>query len=258
MDFRRALEHDRPEEALKQAANYEKMTGTVIDCSDDNVYPYLFRWASCASTSPSLVELYNLIRRGGGVTLQIATRPHHQSAYIGFWSTAIFVAARSLGEGTWLIPMLATQCLRPAWGRPEKGWVPLQAFLLNMITTNSPTVLGSESVALQMLDQTPIEALLPYAGSEDTPPLPGCLEMAVRLGMRALAIELMRRNIGDLPHCLSYVHNTERSKWSDLYEANRSYYTELVPTLQLCFQTIVMPKPLIELVAQFVRGPFQL
>jgi hypothetical protein len=50
----------------------------------------------------------------------------------------------------------------------------------------------------------------------------------------------------------------DRSAWMQLFEANRSYYTELVPTLQLSLETIVIPKPLLELVARFVRGPFQL
>jgi hypothetical protein len=118
VDFRRALEDDHPEEALIHATNYERTIGTVIDCSDDNIYPYMFRWASCNRVCPALGELYDLIRRGGGVTLAIATRPH--SSYIGFVERHL-CRVTFVGRGGLADPDASHPMLTPRLGTAREG-----------------------------------------------------------------------------------------------------------------------------------------
>jgi hypothetical protein len=121
-----------------------------------------------------------------------------------------------------------------------------------MLDARHPQLPSTESTALQVLHQTPIEGLETF---------PGCLEFAIKRGLDNLAAELLRRNVADMAQFPNYVQQyqvSEPAKWMRLYKDNRTYFGDLVPTLQGSFKTIVMPKPLLEIVAQFVRGPFQL
>jgi hypothetical protein len=295
MTFRLELcagEYDR---ALDIAREYEATTGHVIDCREpvgndvlEKGFRYLFQWSRSNRSSEAISDVFDMIERGGGVTLEGATVPERLGS--GSFVNVMTMAARSCGSSLWVAPLLATPFLRPGWSVRDinSGLVPINEFLKHTLYGGCVRS-DSERVALQMLSQTPIECLAPPMHpppekkgdrGADSPLAPhrtdshdwsrvSSLDMALRLELGELVLDLMRRNVGDLLRFPDYVSavipaNTfiDR-KWRDLFDANRSYYTDLVPALQSCFAPFVpppatFPKAILEIVAQFVRGPFQM
>jgi hypothetical protein len=248
-------------EALLNANDYERENGHVIDCRHKAGVPHLFLWAQGMRSDEPVSAVFDVIERGGGVTLDIATIPFP----IGpdRYANAMSLAARSAGRVQWIDSLLKTPPLRAAWGvRDHSGLVPLHEFLKSM---PEPFMrLGgdetAESAALQMLDQTPIESLVAQKAAL------GCLQLAVRLRLVHLVVELLRRNVPDLasfPTYLGWMTQQDRAKWEHLYAENRFYHADILPILQSALDNSVsapdgVPKPLVALIAQFVRGPFQL
>jgi hypothetical protein len=209
-----------------------------------------------------------VIERGGGVTVEAAIAIGQSSCTLR--SNAMTLSANSSGRADWLIPLLATRRLDSAWGICDgNGAVPLYVFLSHILWRhhiNSQT----EWVALQMLDRTPIECLK----IDDGKMTKSCLKMAIAANLVHLVVELIRRQVSDVDDLPNYVNipefdEKEKAKWMEIYAANRSYFDDVVPTLHSAFENIfapphtktawlTMPKPLIALIVQFVRGPLQL
>jgi hypothetical protein len=258
--FRDALFSRNYDEALRCANNYEKATGHVIDCSEASNYPYLCVWASAAKVTGRVGAVFDVIARGGGVTVASATLPQ---TTVGGIVNAMTLAARSPARDVYLDSLVATSSLRPVWGFSNNGRVPLSQFLFHTWCSPGVTTVHTEALALKMLACTPIECLV----SKDNVAF-NALKMAFRLRMVDLVAELLRRGVSDsdqLTHFLGEheLTDTERSAWWKVYIANHTYFTDIVPTLEMSFDTIVppphaMPKPILDLIARFLRGPFEL
>jgi hypothetical protein len=173
-------------------------------------------------------------------------------------ANAMSLAASSRGRPDWVAALLSAPQLRGAWGIPDHDdRVALEVFLSSAVF-EPPS--QTEWIALQVLDVTPIECLrVPKSMSP--------LRTALRLGQDNLVAELIRRNVYDIDQFPTYVSrdllNTDSPKWMDIFHANRSYFNDILPALKIALENIVpaphtLPEPLLHIIAQFVRGPFQL
>jgi hypothetical protein len=232
--------------ALQCANQYESATGRVIDCSDDEKYPCLFWWAWASHDNEATRGVFDVIERGGGVTVKSATRLHNNRTAM----TLAMVDRR--GSDVWLAPLLATPRLRPAWSMRQPRRVPLHEFLLNLSFVHGTWSCAVERLALELLAQTSIELI--------TAEFNACVHFAVCLDFMMLGAELMRRKPSSYAWFPRY---TNATIWIKIHANWRSYYADLVPALRQSLDISphahnAMPTPLLELIARFVRGPFEL
>jgi hypothetical protein len=239
----------------------------------------LFKWVETEAVGDAMWALFRVIERGGGVTVSAATQLHRIGMhydYTPLMANALTLAVRCRTLDGCLGALLATPHLRAAWSvRNQRGLVPLHEFLLwKFYDRVIDLSREDETVALQMLQQTSIKSL---TRETTEPPMSalesayrdnvGCLELAYRLGCVDLVTELMRRGVAGIDTYLTYAAargpKDAPGAWMAIHTANRSYFQGIVPALLASLQHIVpapgaVPKPLLELIAQFVRGPFEL
>jgi hypothetical protein len=125
--------------------------------------------------------------------------------------------------------------------------------------------LSAERLALNILHQTSLATPQEFLY---------CLDLAVRLGFQNLGAELMRRNascdMSWFPRTIiesNALAHAVKTQWLEIHAECRSYFADLVPALRGSLDLAntatasvysTMPEPLIQLIAKFVRGPFEL